>query len=40
MAKVATTTDAILSQVRDKGEYKDSGRDKEILRRDPWRTGW
>lgn len=31
MAKVATTANAILSQVKDKGEYKDSSRDKGIL---------
>jgi len=31
MAKVATTADAILSQVKDRGEYKDSSRDKGIL---------
>ena len=31
MAKVATTANAILGQVKDRGEYKDSSRDKEIL---------
>ena len=28
--KVATTTKALLGQVKDKGEYKNSVRDKEI----------
>ena len=30
--KVATTTKALLGQVKDKGEYKNSARDKEILK--------
>ena len=32
MAKVATTTKALLGKVKDKGEYKNSARDKGILK--------
>ena len=32
MAKVATTAKALLGKVKDKGEYNDSVRDKEILK--------
>ena len=32
MAKVATTTKALLGKVKDKGDYKNSVRDKEILK--------
>ena len=32
MAKTATTAKALLDQVKNKGEYNDSARDKEILK--------